>query len=166
MSTKNLYSKEAKEKLTDIVENVKVAMFATNLNNQPLSVIPMHTKKVDDAGNIWFISLKNSDHNLNIQKDEAVQLMYSDPNSMKFISIYGKAQIINDTATIKDLYSRLDNAWFDGPEDPKATAIKVVPEEAAYWSNDHNKLVTLFKLGVAAVTGDNKDIGTSGKMKI
>jgi len=166
MSTKNLYSKEAKEKLTDIVENVKVAMFATNLNNQPLSVIPMHTKKVDDAGNIWFISLKNSDHNLNIQKDEAVQLMYSDPNSMKFISIYGKAQIINDTATIKDLYSRLDNAWFDGPEDPKATAIKVVPEKAAYWSNDHNKLVTLFKLGVAAVTGDNKDIGTSGKMKI
>jgi len=166
MSTENLYSKEAKKKLTAIVEDVKVAMFATKLGSQPLSVIPMYTKKVDDAGNIWFLSGKDSDHNRDINKDNKVQLMYSDPSDMKFISIYGKAQVVEDKSILKELYSKMDNAWFDSENDPNLSAIKVMPDEAAYWSNDNNKLVTLFKLGVAAVTGDDKEIGTSGKMKL
>jgi len=166
MSTENLYNTEAKKKLTDIVEDIKVTMFATNLGGQPLSVIPMYTKKVDDVGNIWFLSGKDSDHNRDINKDKKVQLMYSDPSDMKFISIYGSAEIVTDKSVLEELYSKMDNAWFDGENDPNLSAIKVIPNEAAYWKNDSNKLVTLFKLGVAAITGDDKEIGTSGKIKM
>lgn len=166
MSTENLYNKEAQKKLTEMVEDVTLTMFATNLSQQPLSVIPMQTKKVDDQGNIWFLSGKDSDHNADIKKDAAVQLLYSDPGDLKFISIYGKATIVDDLATIKELYSSKDNAWFEGPEDPNASAIKVTPAEAAYWDTENSKLVSLFKMGMAAITGDQKDVGTSGKMKL
>jgi len=45
MSTKNLYNEEAKEKLTNMVEDVTVAMMATDLGKRPISVVPMHTKR-------------------------------------------------------------------------------------------------------------------------
>lgn len=166
MSTENLYNKEAKKKLTDIVEDITVTMFATNLGSQPLSVIPMYTKKVDDTGNIWFLSGKDSDHNRDINKDKKVQLMYSDPSDMKFISIYGTAEIVTDKSILEELYSKMDNAWFDGENDPNLSAIKVTPSEAAYWENDSNKLVTLFKLASSAITGNDQEIGTSGKIKM
>ena len=166
MSTKNLTSDEAKKKLKDMVEDIKIAMFTTQLDKQPLSVVPMHTKEVDKEGNIWFLSRNDSDHNSDLLKNPETQLLYSDPGSMKFVSVYGDAEIITDQAVLDDLYNKKDNAWFDGKEDPNLTAIKFAPKQAAYWNNDSNQLVTFLKLQAAAVTGDDKDIGTSGKMDL
>lgn len=166
MSTENVTNDEAKKKMKDMVDDIKVAMFATRLDKQPLSVVPMHTKEVDKEGNIWFLSRNDSDHNSDLLKRSETQLMYSDPNAMKFISVYGHAEIVSDQAVLDDLYDKKDNAWFDGKDDPNLIAIKFIPKEAAYWNNDSNKLVTFFKLQTAAVTGDDKDIGTSGKMDL
>ncbi len=166
MSTENLTSDEAKKRLKDMVEDIKVAMFTTRLDKQPLSVVPMHTKEVDKEGNIWFLSRNDSDHNSDLLKKSETQLLYSDPSSMKFISVYGDAEIITDQAVLDDLYNKKDNAWFDGNEDPNLTAIKFTPKQAAYWNNDSNQLVTFLKLQAAAVTGDDKEIGTSGKMDL
>lgn len=166
MSTENLTNDEAKKKLKDMVEDIRVAMFATQLNKQPLSVVPMHTKEVDKEGNIWFLSRNDSDHNSDLLKRSETQLLYSDPNAMKFVSIFGDAEIISDQAVLDELYNKKDNAWFDGKDDPNLTAIKFTPKEAAYWKNESNQLVTFFKLQTAALTGDDKDIGESGKMNL
>ncbi|WP_156133067.1 hypothetical protein [Lacinutrix sp. Hel_I_90] len=40
------------------------------------------------------------------------------------------------------------------------------PKEAHYWESKHNKLVTLFKMGVATATGDQPRIGEEGKLNI
>ena len=166
MSQENLYSQKAIEKIKDIATDVDFCMLATNLSVQPISAVPMSTKKVDDMGNIWFLSNKNSDHNSDIVKDENTQLLYSGGSDMKFLSVYGYAEIIYDREIIKELYSSTDNAWFEGEEDPNITAIKFSPKEAAYWSNDENKVLSLFKMAKAAVTGEKVDMGTSGKIKV
>ena len=166
MSTKNLYDTEAKKKLKKLVDSGDVAMMATNLGSTPLSAVPMHTKKIDDDGNIWFLSTNTSDHNADLLKSSEIQLLYNDKNDMEFVSVYGEGEIISDQNTLSSLYDDKDNAWFEGPEDPNLTAIKVKPKEGAYWSNKDNKLVTFFKLQMAAVTGDDKDIGESGKLKM
>jgi len=166
MSTENLYNKEAKQKIKDIVEDVKIAMMATNLGSKPLSVVPMYTKKVDEDGQIWFLSALASDHNVDIIQDTNIQLLYSGPSDKKFLSLYGHAEINTDQDKIDELYSKMDNAWFDGTEDANISIIKFTPTEAAYWSNDSNKLVTLFKLAKAAVTGKDQKIGSSGKLKV
>ncbi|QAA82990.1 general stress protein [Aequorivita sp. H23M31] len=165
MSTENLSEVEAKKKFREMVDDIKVTMFATNLTKKPLDVAPMYTKRVDESGNLWFLSSKNSDHNHNILQDPDCQLFYSAGTS-NFLSVYGNAEIIDDRDTIESLYKKMDNAYFDGPEDPQIRAIKFSPKEAAYWSADGNKLVSLFKMGVAAVTGKDQDLGTSGKMNL
>lgn len=166
MSTDKLINKEAREKMTSLVDDIEIAMLVTDLGSKPLSAVPMTTKKVDEEGNIWFLSSNNSEHNTNINKDADVQLLYSDTSDMEFISIYGKASISTDKPLLKNLYSKIDDAWFDGAEDPNLTAIKVTPQEAYYWDTKKNKYVTLFKMGLAAVSGDDKDIGEKGKLEL
>lgn len=166
MSTENLNNEEAIKKIKDIAEDVDFTMMVTNLGSQPLSAIPMSTKKVDDAGSIWFLSNKNSDHNKDLEKDSACQLLYSGGNDMKFLSVYGKAHITVDKNVIDELYSRADTIWFEGKDDPNITVIKFVPSEAVYWDSGTNKLVSLFKMAKGAITGNKQDIGKTGHIDV
>lgn len=159
-------SREALEKMTEMVNEIDFAMLLTDLKSQPISAVPMSTKKVDEEGNIWFLSGLNSDHNTNIVNSPEVQLLYSDVSDMEFISIYGRATIVADPSILNDLYERSDDAWFTGENDPNLTAIKVVPEEAYYWDNKYNKYVSLFKMGVAAITGKKADVGEKGRLDL
>ncbi len=166
MSKENLYNDEAIKKVKEMAEDIDFAMMATNLEKTPIHMIPMSTKKVDDHGNIWFLSNKNSTHNENIMKDSSLHLIYSDTGDMQFLNVYGTATITTDRKMIDELYGSGDDAWFDGQDDPNITAISVKPTEAFYWDPKDNKLVTLVKMGVAAVTGDRPDLMDQGELKI
>lgn len=166
MSTTNLYDTEAINKIKELADEIDFTLFATNLGNQPFNAVPMSTKKVDSEGNIWFLSGRDSLHNKDIHQDNKVQLMYSKPSSMQFLTVFGEAFVIRDSKVVEELYSKTDDAWFDGKEDPNISAIMIRPLEARYWDPKNNKLVTLFKMGVSAVTGIKTDIGKEGKLII
>ncbi len=166
MSIENLSNKDAKKKLKKLVEDIDFAMLGTNLTKLPISAIPMSTKEVDENGAIWFLSNATSEHNANIIKDSKVQLFYSDISDMEFISVYGDAEIILDRSKLKDLYGKMDDAWFDGEDDPNLTGIKVTPKDAFYWDTKQNKYVSLIKMGIAAVTGEKADVGERGKLNL
>jgi general stress protein 26 len=121
---------------------------------------------IDEEGNIWFLSGLNSEHNSNIVKNPQVQLLYSDPSGMEFISIYGMASVITDNAKLKNLYTNVDDAWFEGEDDPNLTALKITPKEAYYWDTKQNKYVSLFKMGLAAASGNKADVGEKGKLNL
>ncbi|MEB3345968.1 pyridoxamine 5'-phosphate oxidase family protein [Aquimarina gracilis] len=166
MSTKNYYKENAKVKLKEIIENIGFAMMATRLGNKPLHIIPMYTKKVDPDGNIWFLSKKDSDHFQNIKIDNDVQLIYSEPKSAKYLSLSGRASTTEDSEIINDLYSNLDNNWFEGPEDPLITAICIEPVKAYYWDTKTNKFIDFMKMEINTYLGTNMDVGEKGKLEI
>lgn len=166
MSKENLYNDDAKAKIKKLAEDIDFAMLATNLKSTPIHMVPMSTKKVDDMGNIWFLSNKNSTHNENIMNDANLHLIYSNKGNMQFMNVYGSATITTDRAVIDELYGKSDDTWFDGKDDPNITAISVKPTEAFYWDPKNNKLVTLMKMGVGAITGDEPDLMDQGKIKL
>lgn len=166
MSTENLNKEESWEKLRELVNDIKVAMMVTGLEKKPINAIPMRTKKIDENGNIWFISSGSSEHNKNLQINEQVHLLYSDPDDNEFVTLYGNAEIIKDKTILKDLYSATTENWFDGVDDPNLTAIKVKPVEAYFWDSKTNKYVTLFKMGIGALTGNKQDVGEKGKLNL
>ena len=165
MSTENLYNDDAKKKIKEMAEEIDFTMMATNLKKTPLHMIPMSTKKVDDQGNIWFLSNKNSTHNKNITEDAHLHLIYSDKSDMQFLNVFGTATITTDRKIIDELYGKSDDAWFDGKDDPNITALSIKPIEAYYWDPKNNKLVSLVKMGVGAITGDQPDMMDFGKLK-
>ena len=157
---------EAREKLKSLVDDIKVGMMVTGFEKKPLDAIPMRTKKTDEAGNIWFLSLRSSEHNKNIKRTSAIQLLYSSPSDMEFLSVYGTGEIVTEKETLKDLYDRSSETWFDGIDDPELTAIKFTPSEAYYWDTKENKYISFLKMGAAAITGNKKDIGEKGKLEL
>lgn len=166
MSTDKIKLEEGRKKLKQLVKEIKVAMMITSLGQKPLSAVPMFTKKIQDDGIIWFLSSSTSEHNENLEKQNEMQLLYSDPSSMKFLSVYGRAEIIKDQEVLKDLYNPKTDAWFSGPEDPNLTAIKFTSTDAHYWSPKSNKYISLLKLAGAAITGEKQDIGEQGSIKL
>lgn len=166
MSTEKLNREESRKKIKSLVGDIKVAMMITGFEQRPVPAIPMTTKKIDNDGNIWFLSLRNSHHNQNLLRSKNIQLLYSDPSDMEYLSVYGEAEITTDRAVLDELYEKVDDNWFEDINDPNITAIKVKPEEAYYWDTKHNKYITLLKLGVGAVTGDKQDIGEKGNLNL
>ncbi len=166
MTVKNLQSNDAITKLKSLAESIDFTMLCTNLTAKPFHAIPMSTKRVDDDGAIWFLSGRDSQHNENIAYDSSVELLYSHPGTMQFLSIFGRATIHRDKPTIKSLYESSDDAWFNGLDDPNISAIKVVPVQAHYWDTKSNRLIALIKMGVAALTGEKADVSVTGNLRV
>lgn len=166
MSRKDLYNKEAQEKIKELAEGIDFAMMTTDLSQPPFHIIPMSTKKVDKNGSIWFLSGKDSAHNSHIKEEERALLTYSSKSDMEFLSVYGHAKITDDKNILKELYGSGDDAWFDGVDDPNLSAIEIRPSEARYWHTKNGKLVSLFKMAMGAVTGNEPDLGEEGNLKV
>ena len=166
MASKDLSHGKAVDKLQAMAAGIDFAMLITDMDSRPFHAIPMSTKKVDDQGLIWFLSGKDSTHNANIARDNKVELVYAKPSAMEFLTVYGEASITTDPSVLEDLYGKADDAWFDGVKDPNLTAISIRPIEAFYWDPTSNKLVTLVKMGVQAVTGSQPDLMDQGRLNV
>lgn len=166
MSTENLYTKEAKDKIQEIAITTDFAMMITDPTSKPFHAIPMSTKNVDDHGAIWFLSKKNSLHNQHIQNDADLHLIYNNPGNMSFLKIYGRATIHTDRVLLEEFYQSTDDSWFDGVDDPNLCAIRVEPLDAHYWEPKSGKIISLLKMGVGAVTGKKVDVGREGNLEV
>lgn len=166
MSNKNLSNRDAIQKLKELAESIDFAMLCTDLAARPFHAIPMSTKRVDDHGRVWFLSGQDSTHNQNIVRDSQIELLYSDPGSMQFLSLFGNAAIRRERSILEDLYASTDDSWFDGVDDPNLTAIEITPVAAYYWDVKGNKLVALLKMGWGGMTGKQPDLGEEGDLSI
>lgn len=165
MKDKMLFDSEARIKIREMIEEIHFGILETQLSNIPTHAVPMTTKRVDEDGDIWFISHSGSEHNTHITEDARVQLMYADPGARDFLVLSGKATVIKEREILSELYDpKTDANWFEGPSDPNLTAIKVSPETGHYWDSSDNRLVNLVKMGKAAVTGEKEELGTSGDL--
>ena len=163
----NLIDEKAVKKIRELAKDANICHFVTNLSTTPLSSRPMATQQVDDEGNIWFLSNKDSDKNEDIQSDDRVQLFYSANGNYEYLSIYGTAEIVFDKGKIHELWTSMAKAWFpDGENDTAISLIKVSPKDGYYWDTKNNKLVSLFKIAKSIVTGKTDDDGVEGTLKV
>ena len=126
---KNLTATDAVKKMREIAKDANICMFVTDLSQLPLAGRPMATQEVDEEGNIWFMSDRNSDKNKEIENDDKVQLFYSHTGNYEYLSIFGRAEIVNDRSKIEELWSPMAKTWFkEGKDDPNISLIKVTPK--------------------------------------
>ncbi len=165
---KNVSNNEAVEKIKELAEKAQTCLFCTKIEtDKAFSTRPMSAQKVDDAGNIWFLSDKDSTKNMEVKDDDKVQLLCSGSSHSDFLSVYGKASINYDKEKIKELWEPIVKTWFqEGIDDPRISVIKVTPEEGYYWDTKHGKLVALAKMLTSMVIGKTMDDGIEGTIKI
>ena len=100
-----------------------------------------------------------------IAKSPQLALSFADTGGQKYVSISGHAEVSNDRAKIKELWSTPAKAWWDSPDDPNIRVLKVTPIEAEYWDSP-GTIVSNIKMAVAAATGSKPDLGTNRKVAV
>ena len=168
MSTTNLAAAEGIEKLKELVKDIDICLFCTNLKTgDGATTRPMGTQEVDTEGNLWFFSDVNSDKNREIKIDKRVQLFYSHPSKSSYLVVNGEAAIIIDKAKTEEIWSPLVKAWFkEGKDDPNISILKVTPVSAYYWDTDGNRMINFLKMIASAATGKVFLEGQEGNIKV
>jgi general stress protein 26 len=112
MIQEDLEKQEALKKLTEIVKEVKICMFATIGQDHSLYSRPMQTIDVDEQGNLWFFTNEHSGKVDDVTKNYTVYLMYSHPGQNTYLHVKGECTLINDKEKMKELWSPVVKAWF------------------------------------------------------
>ncbi len=163
----HLQNKEAIEKMKTIVDHNSICMFCTDVDQIPFPTRPMATQEVDDEGNFWFFSSKESHKNQEVNQDHKVQLIFANTSNSEYLSVSGRATIFYDRKKVEELWSPLVKTWFnEGKDDPNLTLIRVSPEEGYYWDTKDGKIVSMLKIAVGAAIGKELDGSIEGKIEL
>ncbi|MCD0489044.1 pyridoxamine 5'-phosphate oxidase family protein [Pedobacter sp. MC2016-14] len=163
---KTLEGTEALKKLKDLATSAENCFFCTSIKTGlPLSVRPMSVLQVDDEGNLWFMSMKDSAKNKEIESDPFTHLFFQENKNSGFLNVYGITEISTDQAKIDELWNPLLKVWFQGgKEDPNISLLKVVPTNVYYWDNVHGDMIAFAKMAVSIVTGKTMDDSVEGNL--
>lgn len=164
----SLEGTEAQKKLKEMVEKADTCFFCSNIKTGlPFSTRPMSAQSVDDQGNIWFLSGKESLKNDELKHDPFVQLLFQESQHTGFLSVYGIAEISNDRQKIEEFWQPLYKVWFErGKDDPSISLIKVSPTQGYYWDTKHGKAVAFLKMPASLLTGKAMDDSVEGKLEM
>ena len=100
--------------------------------------------------------------------DGEVNVSYADPGEDTYVSMSGKARFVDDTALKESLWSPMAKAWFPGGvTDPDLALLAVRAHHAEYWDVDESKMVQLYKMAKAAITGEPpRDLGEHRELEL
>ena len=147
---------EAHERLWGLIKDIRFAMFTARLGDGQLHARPMTTqnKGPDEDGSLWFFMSRRSELVVALQSDATVNVCYADIGADSYVSVSGSAGVVEDLSKKNALWSKLSEAWFPGgAADPDLALVQVKISQAEYWDVKESKLVQLFKMAKAAVTG-------------
>lgn len=164
----DLQGKDAVAKIRELVGHAKNCFFCTVvLNGETGGVRPMNVRKVDDTGNLWFLSASDSHQNQELARDPFVRLLFQGSPNSDFLSLAGQATVTTDRAKIEELWEPILKTWFTGgKDDPRITVIKVAPTDGYYWDMKHGNTVAYVKMLIGAAIGKTLDDSIEGKVKV
>jgi general stress protein 26 len=143
--------------LWKLVKGIKFAMLTTRHGNGHLHARPMTTQNkngIEADESLWFFMSKKGDPFDDLKADPVVNVVYADPSEDTYVSISGTAAMIEDQAKKDQLWSKLAEAWFPGGStDPDLALVQVQIVHANYWDVKESKIVQLYTMAKAAVTG-------------
>jgi len=161
---------EARTKLWELIKDIRFAMFTARHANGHLHSRPMTTQNrgIDEHASLWFFMSRANGPVDDVSHDPTVNVAYADPGKDSYVSVSGTAQVVEDAALKEKLWSKMNDAWFPrGPTDPDVALVEVKIVHANYWDVDSSKIVQLFKMAAAAVTGNPPtDMGERAEVRM
>jgi general stress protein 26 len=150
------------EKAWDLMEKIGISMLVTKVGNQ-MRARPMAAHVARDENRIYFLSDVRQHKDDEIASNPDVNLAFANASSQKYVSVSGRAEVSNDRAKIKELFTTTAKAWWDSAEDPNIRVLKVTPHDAEYWDSP-GTVVSYVKMAAAAATGTRPDLGENRKV--
>jgi general stress protein 26 len=149
----------------DIVEHVGVGMLTTRFAGG-LRARPLEPRCDRAAGIIWFLTDARSGKDHEIEADSEVCFIVIDASDKAYLSITGRARILDDHAKAAEIWHHSDGIWWQGPDDPNLRVLRLEPECAELWDGPSSAAMAALELAKARLTGEKPDLGENRKVTI
>ena len=160
----------SRQLLWKMIKDIRFGMFTTRHGNGHLHARPMTTqnKEIGADESLWFFMSRKSDPVDDLQTEPTVNVAYADPGADTYVSVSGKASVVDDPAKKKELWNKATEAWFpNGPNDPDVALVQVQIVHANFWDVKESKLVQLYEMAKAVVTGKPPtEMGEHGEVRM
>ena len=143
-------------KLWELIKDTRYGMLTHRHGDGQLHSHPLTTqnKELDEGATLFFFIPKDGEIARHVATDPSVNLAYADTDADSYVSVSGQAALLDDAAKKEALFNTMAKAWFPkGAGDPNLGLLAVRILDAEYWDVDHSKMVQLFKMTKAAITG-------------
>ena len=169
---RELSTEKKLQQLYELIDGIETAMLTTRTREGALVSRPMQTQARQPGTDLWFMTSVDSGKIDEIDANPQVNLGYYKDGTREYVSVSGSARITQDRAKIHELYAPDWRAWLGdeggerngGPDDPRIALIEVRAESAYYLKSTSPRLVSLFKVAQAIVTGEPPKAGDMGQL--
>lgn len=165
-----LASSDERTHLWSLIKDIRFAMFTARHENHHLHSRPMTTQNraIDEDTSLWFFMSRSREPVADLVQDPEVNVAYADPGADRYVSVSGRAAVVDDGAKKRQLWSKMAEAWFPGGvDDPDLALVQVQVTHASYWDVKDSKLVQVFKMAKAALTGrPPEDMGDHAEVRL
>ena len=157
-------------KLWELIKDTRFGMLTHRHSDGLLNSHPLTTqnKSVDEAATLYFFVPKDGEIVRHVAEDNVVNVAYANTDKDSYVSIAGRASLLEDQAKKEELFTKMAQAWFPkGVTDPNLGLLAVHIVNAEYWDVDDSKMVQLLKMAKAALTGEvPKNLGEHKKVDL
>lgn len=154
-----------REKITELIKGIRVAMVTTVDADGALVSRPMATQDVEFDGNLWFIAERDSSLAQTVTSSDArVNVAYAGNGG--WVSVAGVGRLVDDRAKLEKHWGLFTDTWMEGgPENPQNVLIKVEADSAEYWGSPGSKVTRLADFARSVATGERPS-GESGTVDL
>ena len=156
------------QKLREMVKDIDFCMLTTvdeggDLHSRPMSV----NGDIDPDGDLWFFTNASSYKVTEISKLPKVNVSFADPDNQHYVSISGKAHLVQDRNKIDELWRPEFKMWFpEGKDDPQVALLRVSLEKAEYWDSPSSTIGYVLNFVSSLITGKEADYGENRKIEM
>lgn len=157
-------SPEHKQKIWEMIKNIKVGMLVT-LDDDIPRARPMHLVQDEYDGTIWFFTRRSAEKVSETNSDNDVCLSFSDQEKGVYVSLSGKAQLTDDPELIEKYWNPMIAAWFtESKDDSDVTLLEIKVQMGEHWQAKKSKAFQLYEYAKANIKQDaTPNIGENEK---
>ena len=131
-------------RLQELIADFKVAMLTTVAEDGSLHSRPMIARPQSSDGELWFFTHAHTHKAEDIERQPRVNVSYADPTTEHYVSISGRALLLQDRQKMTELWDPGYAAWFSqGLDDGDLQLLRVSVEAVAYWDTRDSVMVQL-----------------------
>lgn len=144
------------QRVAELIKDFRFAMFTTRNAEDRLVAHPLTVQEAEFDGDLWFLVSRSATFVIDIRRDDRVGVSLSSNDS--WVSLSGRAELVEDPAKVRELWSPTVEAWFtNGPDDPDVGLLKFSAESAEYWDSPGGKIASIFSFVKSKITGEPLD---------
>jgi general stress protein 26 len=157
----------AQRELWDKVKSVRPAMMTTIDEDGSLRSRPMWTLGDNFDGSLWFFTADDAPKAEELARNQHIGLSYAAPDKDLYVSVTGRAEVVDDRAKVDELWNVFAEAWFpDGKDDPHLALIRVDVDHAQYWEDKKPKVLQLAEVVIGIVRDVPPKSGEQGRIDL